>query len=97
MLKDIPLFAGDRDSVPRGAIAAYGPDYFLVGYTAGKKAARILKGESPGVVPAGLASEYSLWVSLKNAKDQGATLPTTLVRKAADKLWDESGGVAKGE
>ena len=94
---NIPLFSGDRDSVPRGAIAAYGPDYFLVGYTAGKKAARILKGENPGDIPAGLASEYSLWVSLKNAKAQGAKLPGTLVKKAADKFWDEQGNVIKGK
>lgn len=94
---DIPLVAGDRDSVPRGAIAAYGLDYFMVGYTAGKKAARILKGEDPGKVPAGLAAGYSLWVSLKHAKEQGAKLPMTLVEKAADKLWDEQGNVVKGE
>lgn len=94
---DIALFAGDRDSTPRGAVAAYGPDYFLVGYTAGKQAARILKGEDPGEIPAGLASEYSLWVSFKNAKDQGVKLPVTLVRKAADKLWDEEGNIIKGK
>jgi len=94
---DIALFAGDRDSTPRGAIAAYGPDYFLVGYTAGKQAARILKGEDPGEIPAGLASEYSLWVSLKNAKEQGVKLPLTLVKKASDKLWDEEGTIIKGK
>jgi putative ABC transport system substrate-binding protein len=94
---DIPLFAGDRDSVPRGCVAAYGPDYFLVGYTAGKKAARILKGENPGEIPAGLASEYSLWVSFKHAKEQGAKLLPTLVKKAADKLWDEQGNIVKGK
>jgi putative tryptophan/tyrosine transport system substrate-binding protein len=94
---DIALFAGDRDSTPRGATAAYGPDYFLVGYTAGKQAARILKGEKPGKIPAGLASEYSLWISLKNAKAQGVKLPVTLVTKAADKLWDVKGKVIKGK
>ena len=94
---NIPLFAGDRDSVPRGAVAAYGPDYFLVGYTAGKKAARILKGEDPGTIPAGLASEYSLWVSLKHANAQGAKLGPTLVKKAADKFWDDNGTVIKGK
>jgi putative ABC transport system substrate-binding protein len=94
---NIALFAGDRDSTPRGAVAAYGPDYFLVGYTAGKKAARILKGEKPGSIPAGLASEYSLWISLKSAKAQGVKLPLTLVEKAADKLWDEKGKVIKGK
>ncbi len=94
---DIPLFAGDRDSVPRGAVAAYGPDYFLIGYTAGKQAARILRGEDPGKVPAGLASDYSLWVSLKHAEAQGLVLPETLVKKAADKLWDKAGEVVKGK
>jgi len=93
---NIPLFAGDRDSVPRGGVAAYGPDYFLVGYTAGKKAARILKGENPADIPAGLAADYSLWVSLEFAKEQGLKLPMTLIRKAADKLWDEKGKVVKG-
>jgi len=92
----IPLFAGDRDSTPRGAVAAYGPDYFLIGYTAGKKAAKILKGEKPGKVPAGLASEYSLWISLKNAKAQGAKLTPALIKKAS-KLWDEQGKVVKGK
>ncbi len=94
---DIPLFAGDRDSVPRGAVAAYGLDYFMVGYTAGKMAARILKGEDPGSVPAGLAAGYSLWVNLKAAQAQGAKLSTALLEKAADKLWDEQGNVIKGK
>ncbi len=92
---DIPLFAGDRDSTPRGAVAAYGLDYFQIGYTAGKKAAQILKGKDPGTVPAGLASGYSLWISLKHAKAQGLKLPQTLTQKAADKLWDENGEVIK--
>ena len=94
---NIPLFAGDRDSVPRGAIAAYGPDYFLVGYTAGKMAAQILKGQNPGNIAWGLASEYSLWVNMKAAKAQGLDLPFTLVRKAADKMWDAQGSVVKGK
>lgn len=94
---NIPLFAGDRDSVPRGAIAAYGLDYFLVGYTAGKMAARILKGEDPGNVPAGMAAGYSLWVNLKAAQEQNARLPQTLLEKAADKVWDERGNVVKGK
>jgi ABC-type uncharacterized transport system substrate-binding protein len=57
----------------------------------------ILKGKNPGTIPAGLATEYSLWVSLKHAKAQGAKLRPTLIKKAADKLWDEQGNVAKGK
>ena len=92
---NIPLFAGDRDSTARGAVAAYGLDYFMIGYTAGKKAAQILKGRDAGEVPAGLASGYSLWVSLKHAREQGLKLPRTLIEKASDKLWDEQGQVIK--
>lgn len=94
---DIALFAGDRDSVPRGAVAVYGLDYYKVGYTAGKKAARILKGEDPGEIPAGLAEGYSLWVNLKSAKEQNVDLPKTLLKHAADKMWDENGNVVKGK
>ena len=94
---NIPLFMGDRESVPRGAVAGYGLDYFMVGYTAGKKAAKILKGEKPGDIPWGPAAGYSLWVNLKAAKAQGAKLPGVLVEKAADKLWNERGEVVKGK
>jgi putative tryptophan/tyrosine transport system substrate-binding protein len=72
----IPLFGGDVDSVPRGAIAANGLDYFKVGYTAGKKAAMILKGKKPGKVEAGLAAGYSLWVS-QQEKRKGSGSQTT--------------------
>jgi putative ABC transport system substrate-binding protein len=88
---------GDTGSVPRGAIAAYGLDYFLIGYTAGKQAAKILKGEKPGDVPAGMASGYSLWINLKAAQIQGAKIDKAMAEKAADKLWDEQGNVVKGK
>jgi len=77
----IPLFVGDTGSVPRGAIAAYGLDYFLIGYTAGKQAAKILKGEKPGEVPAGMASGYSLWINLKAAQLQGPRSTKPLLKK----------------
>lgn len=93
----IPLFVGDTGSVPRGAIAAYGLDYYLIGYTAGKKAARILKGEKPGEVPAGIADGYSLWINLKAAQLQGAKIDKAKVAQAADKLWDEQGNLVKGK
>jgi putative ABC transport system substrate-binding protein len=90
----IPLFVGDVDSVPRGAIAAYGLDYFKVGYTAGKKAALILKGKKPGEVPAGLAAGYSLWINEQHAKLQGLKLPAKLPEKP-DRLWDVNGKEVK--
>lgn len=80
--KKIPLFAGDVDSVSRGAIAAYGLDYYLVGYTAGKKAALILKGMKPGDIPWGPVEKFSLIINEKAAKVQGVTIAPDLLKKA---------------
>jgi len=86
--KKVALFAGDIDSVPRGAIAAYGLDYFLIGESAGKKAAQILKGKKPGDIPWGPAEKFSLVISEKAAKTQGVTVPSDLLKKA-DKVIKE--------
>jgi putative tryptophan/tyrosine transport system substrate-binding protein len=49
---DIPLFVGELDSVKRGGFAAYGFDYFDIGYEAGEMAAQILKdGKLPSELP----------------------------------------------
>jgi len=80
--KKIPLFAGDIGSVPRGAIAAYGLDYFLIGESAGKKAAQILKGKKPGEIPWGPAEKFRLVISEKAAKAQGVVIPPELLKKA---------------
>jgi len=78
----IPLFAGDVDSVPNGAAAALGFNYFQVGYSAGKKAAEVLKGAKPGDIPSGYAENLSLHLSLENAKKQGFTIGDKYVKMA---------------
>lgn len=78
----IPLFAGDVDSVSRGAVAAYGLDYYLVGYSAGKKAALILKGTKPGDIPWGPVEKFSLVINENAASRQGVTLSPELIKKA---------------
>ena len=83
--KKIPLFAGDVDSVERGAVVAYGMDYYLVGYTAGKKAALVLKGAKPGDIPWGPMEMFSLVVNQKAAAAQGVTLSPEFLKKA-DKI-----------
>jgi putative ABC transport system substrate-binding protein len=83
----IALFAGDVDSVPRGAIAAYGMDYYLIGYAAGKKAALVLKGARAGDIPWGLMEQFSLVVNRKAAATQGVSLSPEILKKA-DKIVD---------
>jgi putative ABC transport system substrate-binding protein len=81
--KKKPLFGGGTESVPRGAIAALGFDYFQVGYTAGQKAVQILKdGKKPGDVPSSLTKQLRLVVNLKAAKAQGVDLDEKFVKMA---------------
>ncbi|UCF91380.1 MAG: ABC transporter substrate-binding protein [Desulfobacterales bacterium] len=84
----IPLFVGNTDQVPLGAIAALGFDYFEVGYSAGKKAVQILKdGKKPGEIPSGLTENLTLHLSVKNAKSQGFEVPQKYV-DMADKVYE---------
>lgn len=48
----LPMMVGEFDSVKRGGLAAYGFEYFDIGYEAGQMAAKILKGEAtPAEIP----------------------------------------------
>lgn len=80
--KKIPLFVGEASYVSRGALAAYGLDYFHIGYSAGKKAAQILRGERPGNIPWEFGKKVVLVISEKAAKDQGVIIPPEYLKKA---------------
>ncbi|MEL6282070.1 MAG: ABC transporter substrate-binding protein [Pseudomonadota bacterium] len=80
----LPVFAGDTDSVSRGAIAALGFDYYQVGYKTGEVVARILKGENPGDIDVQYASlgMMSLVVNKEAAEKMGVELPEEFLAKA---------------
>ena len=80
--KKIPLFVGDLDRVAGGAVAAYGSNHCEVGYSAGKKASGILKGEPPGEIPWGPVDKLSLVVNEKAARQQGVIIPPEFLKKA---------------
>ena len=84
--KKIPLFGGDTTTVEKGMIAAYGLNYFQVGYSAGKKAVLVLKGQDPGTVPSGLTENLALWINLKAAKKQNVTVSEKFI-KMAEKVF----------
>jgi len=78
----IPVFAGDTDSVGRGAIAAIGFDYYDVGRQTGKIVVRVLKGEKPGDIPVQGVETVQLYVNPGAAKAMGVTIPDAVLQRA---------------
>lgn len=79
----IPVFAGDTDSVNRGAAAALGFDYYDIGRQTGKVVLDVLKGKSPGTIDVQGVAITNLHINLKSAKKMGLTLNDDLIKKAA--------------
>jgi putative ABC transport system substrate-binding protein len=79
----LPLFVGEFDSVKGGGFAAYGFEYYDIGYEAGEMAAQILKGEKE---PSDLAVQYpqnlKLLINKKAAKEMGIELKDEWKNKA---------------
>lgn len=78
----VPLYAGDTDSVPRGALAALGFNYRQVGVQTGEVVARILKGEKAGEIPVVFAAGTDLYLNKKAAAAIGLALSDALVKRA---------------
>jgi putative ABC transport system substrate-binding protein len=78
----IPVYAGDTDSVPRGAIAALGFNYYDVGRQTGAIVARVLKGEKPGDIAVQGVEKTELAVNPKSAEAMGVTIPAEVIAEA---------------
>ena len=78
----LPVFAGDTDSVPRGAIAALGFNYYDVGRQTGKIVARVLNGEAPGEIAVQGIEITELHVNPAAAEAMGVELPEAVVERA---------------
>jgi putative ABC transport system substrate-binding protein len=81
----LPVFAGDTESVKRGALAGIGLDYYKVGWQAGNIVARILGGEAPGKIPVAGAKDTVLYINNAAAATLDITFPDVVIR-AADKV-----------
>ena len=67
----LPMMVGEFDSVKRGGLAAYGFEYYDIGYEAGQKAVKILKGESkPGDLPVDIPQKLKFIMN----KDTASTI-----------------------
>lgn len=81
---DLPVIAGDTDSVRRGAIAALGFDYYDVGRQAGRLVARILDGADPAAIAVETVNKLDLVVNPGAASRMGVELSGDLLRRARD-------------
>jgi len=81
---NIPLFAPDGDSVMRGAIAAIYYSNEELGEIGGYLAARVLKGEDPCNIPVQTFTTINMYFNPKAAERMGATIPQSLLDKAAE-------------
>jgi putative ABC transport system substrate-binding protein len=79
----LPLYAGDTDSVARGALAAVGFNYFDVGVQTAGLVDRVLKGESPGSIPVLFAGGTDLQVNKATAAAIGVELPQAVLDRAS--------------
>ncbi len=78
----IPVYAGDTDSVPRGAMAAVGFNYYDVGRQTGRVIVRIFEGEKPGNIPVEGVSKTELYVNPGSAKKMGVSISDAIIKRA---------------
>lgn len=78
----IPVYAADTDSVPRGAMAALGFNYYDVGRQTGKMVLRVLKGEKPGDIPVEEVEITELHLNVSAAEKMGVTIPEAVLATA---------------
>jgi putative ABC transport system substrate-binding protein len=78
----LPVFAGDTETVPRGAIAALGFNYYDLGRQTGRMVARVLKGANPGDLPVETIETTQLYVNPDAARAMGIQLPDALIKRA---------------
>ncbi|WP_142847808.1 ABC transporter substrate-binding protein [Telmatospirillum sp. J64-1] len=78
----LPVLAADTASVPRGAIAAVGFDYYDVGRQTGKIVAEILRGKPAGEIPVQGIETVTLSVNPASAERMGVTLPEAVLSRA---------------
>jgi putative ABC transport system substrate-binding protein len=87
--KDIPLFAGELDSMKKGAVAASGFSYYDLGYETGLMAVEILEGKKKASeIPVAYPKSFSLMINKLAAEEQGVNMKDN---------WKDLGEIYEGE
>lgn len=80
----IPVIAADRDTVKRGALAAYAVNQYDIGVATGQIAARVLRGEKVGSIPTQAVKQMALSINQQTAKELGISVPEALLKQAKE-------------
>ena len=80
----IPVFAGDTDSVKRGAVAALGFNYYEVGRQTGQVVKDILNGKSPQNIPVQGIEKTELFVNPGAANRMGLSIHKDIIARAKE-------------
>ncbi len=79
---DIPIIAGEENSVTQGALATVGINYYRLGRQTAEMALKIIKGEAkPETMPIESQKEVKLVINEKAAEAMGVTIPAELKEK----------------
>lgn len=79
----LPIYAGDNNSVDAGAIATLGFDYRDMGRQTAKIVARVLRGEKPGKIAVELPGKVDLVINAKSAATMGVKIPANVLKNAS--------------
>lgn len=80
------LIGADESSVQKGAIAAWGVDYYQIGLQTAEIAVQILHGKKPGDIPVSTVTEANLFINTATAKKIELRIPEDLL-STAKKLY----------
>ncbi len=78
----IPVFAGDGDTVKRGALGTVGFSYYNIGLETGQMVVDILNGQSAGAIAPRVATGNEVTVNMLAAQQAGVAIPDEVVSNA---------------
>lgn len=79
----LPVYAGDNDSVAKGALASLSFNYYDVGRQTAQLVMRVFKGEKPGEIAVESPTKLELHVNPKSAQAMGVKIPESVLSEAA--------------